>query len=173
MVNKLKIRGPLIILAVVFFIGFSQNVAAHDNYSEATAQKVTNGTFVVELHSDSHDAAHYDVHCNSGDQLVVSVTVSPSAGAELWAEDPLDGDLSSDWSSNKASYYITESCAMSGNYHVTFWIHNYLAGPYTATIVISGSTYTAPVPGYELITMLLVIVSVVGVLTWLVRKKTR
>ena len=167
--NKKMIFFILIIFLASFCLLIPTSLGYGDDFYDAETKR--NGTYYETL-DYYDDYAYYKVYCRSGDYLVVDIEVNyPTYDVDL--------DLFDE-------YYLTEDSSSSDSDYDTVYAYPYTRTHYyirverdfpstgyiSFTLTISGATGFA-IPGFEIITLLIGVISVSCVIYLRVKRKKK
>ncbi|MFX0179292.1 MAG: hypothetical protein ACFE78_03830 [Candidatus Hodarchaeota archaeon] len=173
MLKILNNKKIIILISIIFLVSFCLLIPTSLGYGYgfSDAEIKRNGTYYEEL-DYYDDYAYYKVYCRSGDYLIVDIEVGyPSYDVDLdlydeyyLTEDSSSSDSTSDivyaYVYSRTHYYIRVERDFPSTGYISF------------TLTISGATGYA-IPGFEIITLLIGIISVSCVIYLRVKRKNK
>ena len=173
-IGILNKKKRILFISVIFLASFCLLIppALGYGYDFSNAEIKPNGTFYETLASYDY-YAYYRVNCMPGDYLYVEITVSyPTYDADLILYDEYQGIVDS--SSISGSYdYVSEDVYSTTHYYIR--IERIIPSSGTSiafTLYISGATGLV-IPGFEIISLLIAVISVIGVIYLQVKRKKK
>jgi len=166
--NKKTILFILVIFLASFCLLLPTSLGYGYGFSDAETK--TNGTYYETL-SYYDDYAYYKVLCRSGDYLEVSLEVDyPPYDADLDLYDSSQSFVDS--SSNAGDYDTVYAYPYSrGYYYIRVERYDPSTGTIPFTLTIEGANGVEIIPGFEMITLLIGVISVSSVLYLRVKRK--
>ena len=172
-IGILNNKKMILFISVIFLASFCllipTSLGYGDYFNDAETKK--NGTYYDTL-DYYDDYAYYKVYCRSGDYLVVTVEVNyPTYDVDL---DLYDEDyLTEDSSSNSGDYDTVYAYPLRRtHYYIRVERYDPSTGYIPFTLTIEGATGSA-IPGFEIITLLIGVISVSCVIYLRVKRKKK
>lgn len=140
-----------------------------------SAESIRNGTYNKILYYDDH-YAFYKIYCNSGDYLIVTLTVDyPTYDLNIDIYDH-NYDFQEGSYNTGAIDEVSDIVISKGYYYIRIIIDfgDPPTGDVPFTLVISGSTWSPPassIPGFEIITLLIGLIPIVGLIYLRIKRK--
>lgn len=163
----------ILLISIIFLTSFCLSISTTLGYGSAfiNAETKTNGTY-YEILDYYDDYAYYKVFCRNGDYVTVTVEVSYPAydvDLDIYTNTQAWYDSSSSSSSTDTVYIYVYSMT---HYFIRVERYDPSYGTIPFTLTISGATGTE-IPGFEIITLLIGVISISGVIYFQLKRKKK
>lgn len=167
-INNKKI---ILYFSILLIVSFSILIPATIGYGSSVynAEQKTNGTYNETLLSDDN-SAYYKVFCNPGDDLTVTLTVNyPTYNLDLILYNQTYDSVDTSFLYADVDT-VSDIVEESGAYYIIVLRYDPPTGNVPFELVISGATGTGGIPGFEIISLLVVIISTISVIYLRIRR---